>query len=448
MQWGGHSGPATKKREAVAQHEQGKSFSNGAEDDLFSKPTIEDIWHMPRSSREDMQQGYNHGAGYSQSSATPTPYKPYNGDADTLLGQAERSDRPLVRRQSTVRFGGASAITTSPGGVKGESKPPVHTDMKRRLSRPGLRMQESPFADDARTVRLALHVHSLSGIDAASSSFSVSFTLHVVWEKKSATMPEIRLLNAMAVERIDSEVQTSPSAVMCHADIFFRARLAAVLDLAWYPFDQQCQTLAVRVQERCQLRPPDGAFAVVDRTATPGGAWRSLASFVSLEYVRGLSSHASSHWPEARFTLRLQRRRTTLTWLCRAPLSLMAMAALGELGGDGETRAAVRLQTLLLLLLALLALRCALTAPYGHNTTLVASASTVDACHLLGCVSFVGLAHLQAEMLPWAALPASARTIAIAANAAAWVLAHALVATLLARHSPSVDEAAPSADAG
>ena len=430
---------------------------------------MEDLWHMPRESRKSVSMEHNQGYQNQQSPSSrhqpPPPTwprgSPRNGDVDSLLGQAERSDGLLRgRSQNSVQFDGKKTITTSPGGVKGDSKPPVHTDMKRRLSRSALRMQESPFhdRDNARTVRLALHVHSLSGIDAASSSFNATFTVHVVWEKGTATMPEIRLLNATAAEWYASAVQTSPPATggsgkaLCHADVFFRATLTAVLDLTWYPFDLQYQTLVLRVQERCQLRPPDGTLAMVQRAALPANAWRNLTPFVSLEYARGLSSHASSsapHWPEARFTLRLQRRRTALTWLCRLPLPLVAAAALCALGGDNEEpSAAVRLQTPLLLLLALLALRCTLAAPYGHNATLLASASTVDTCHLLGCMGFVGLAHLQAEMLPWATLPASARAIAAAANAAAWLLAHALAAALLARHSPSLDEAASSADAG
>ena len=107
-------------------------------------------------------------------------------DAKSLLPEsAERSDNRssaanpgLKRRQSSVQFGNEATVHDAPGGFRGDgTKPPAHLEMKRKLSRPGLRMQESPFNDEVRTVRLALQVHNISGIDPASSTFFAAFTI-------------------------------------------------------------------------------------------------------------------------------------------------------------------------------------------------------------------------------------------------------------------------------
>ena len=77
-------------------------------------------------------------------------------------------------------------------------------------------------------------MHSLTGIDAASSTFSACFTLHVAWEKTEAqpAMPDIRLHNATTSERIDSAVETiapedSGEPTTCRCEIFYRATLAS-----------------------------------------------------------------------------------------------------------------------------------------------------------------------------------------------------------------------------
>ena len=64
--------------------------------------------------------------------------KQHASDGTALLKpDDERSDRPSqARRQSTVQFGGTAAVTVSPGGVKGESKPPAHLQIKPILSQP------------------------------------------------------------------------------------------------------------------------------------------------------------------------------------------------------------------------------------------------------------------------------------------------------------------------
>ena len=92
--------------------------------------------------------------------------------------------------------------------------------------------------------------------------------------------------------------------------------------------------------------------------------------------------------------------------------------------------------------------RLGLTAPYGQNATLVATASAVDTSHLLLCVGFVGAVLMQAQLLPWDALPAAAPGVAIAINCCVWALVHVAAAVLLMRRAPSIDDAAPSADAG
>ena len=388
--------------------------------------------------------------------------KQHASDGTALLKpDDERSDRPSqARRQSTVQFGGTAAVTVSPGGVKGESKPPVHIELKRKMSRPGLRMQESPF-DGARTVRVALHVHSLTGIDAASSTFSACFTLHVAWEKTEAqpAMPDIRLHNATSSERIDSAVETiapedSGEPTTCRCEIFYRATLASPVDLTWYPFDVQYPRLVVRVHEECRLRPlggrADSLPAAVEAGAMGGGGatWRILTTFVSISYARGAFSSSGSTTPEAGFTLRLQRRRSRLTWLCRLPLPLVAAAATSALWGEEEEASAAVLQPALLLLLVLLGLRIGLSAEPNQNATFLAAASAVDTAHLLGCLGFVALLHLQAKLLPWASMPASARAVAALADCAAWLVAHAVGAAVLMRRTPSIDDAAPSGDAG
>ena len=259
-------------------------------------------------------------------------------DAKSLLPEsAERSDNPanpgLKRRQSSVKFGNEATVHDAPGGFRGDgTKPPAHLEMKRKLSRPGLRMQESPFNDEVRTVRLALQVHNISGIDPASSTFFAAFTLHVTWEKtkEMPNIPTLRLHNATALERTDSAVETLPplegstATLCCYARLFYRATLVSALDLTFYPFDLQYLRVFVRVDEECKLRPlswkSDASAAIVEPAATGGGAWKSLVPFCWIEYVRQHNfAKASPPQPQAGFTIRLQRERTPMTWLCRRP---------------------------------------------------------------------------------------------------------------------------------
>lgn len=407
-------------------------------------------------------------------------------DQKSLIPEStERSDKRacssgLKRRQdSHVQFGKEGTVVDAPGGFRGDgTKPPTHLQMKRKLSKPGLRMQESPFNDEVRTVRVGLQVHNISGVDPASSTFFAAFTLHVTWEKTNAMpdMPALQLHNATALERADSPVETLPpsegsTATLCYARLFYRATLVSALDLTFYPFDLQYLRILVRVDEECQLRPlssQSGASAVtVEPAATGGGAWRSLVPFCSIEYVRQHHfAKASPPQPQVGFIIRLQRERTPMTWLCRIPLPLVAAAATGALlggattisqtaltiaadddGSDDDSLASA-LMTSVLLLLGMIAVRLGLTAPYGQNATLIATASAVDTSHLLLCIGFVGCVLMQAQLLPWDTLPAAAPGVASAINCSVWATVHIVAAVLLMRRAPSLDDAAPSADAG
>jgi len=181
-------------------------------------------------------------------------------------------------------------------------------------------------------VRLALQVHNISGIDPASSTFFAAFTLHVTWEKtkEMPNIPTLRLHNATALERTDSAVETLPplegstATLCCYARLFYRATLVSALDLTFYPFDLQYLRVFVRVDEECKLRPlswkSDASAAIVEPAATGGGAWKSLVPFCWIEYVRQHNfAKASPPQPQAGFTIRLQRERTPMTWLCRRP---------------------------------------------------------------------------------------------------------------------------------